>query len=103
MQFSAVGFWGRGIYFAQNSAYSYNYSYRPNRSTVDERRASGHQDEREMFLAKLLIGSEVYMNRDESERKKIECKSLTVPPENPGTGMKYRLPSRIPLGIPTTL
>jgi hypothetical protein len=29
MQFASAGFWGRGIYFADKSAYSCNYSYTP--------------------------------------------------------------------------
>ena len=76
-----------GIYFAAKSAYSWNYSYRPNQTTVDERRP-GQSDEREMFLAKLLIGSEVLMDRDISAAKAQECKALIVPPVNPVTGTK---------------
>ena len=42
-----------------------------------------------MFLAKLLIGNDVNMNRDESARKANECRALTVPPINPRTNLKY--------------
>ena len=38
MQFAAAGFWGRGIYFAKNAAYSWHYSYAPDGHTVEERR-----------------------------------------------------------------
>ena len=89
MQFSREGFWGRGIYFAAKASYSKNYSYTPNQTTVQERAASGRTDEKEMFLAKLLIGNKIDMNRDESSHMRNRCKSLTVPPDNPGTGLKY--------------
>jgi hypothetical protein len=74
MQFAAKGFWGRGIYFAQNSSYSVNYSYKPDAATDAQRPASGKTDEKEMFLAKLLSGNEVMMNRDESDAKKDQCR-----------------------------
>ena len=66
MQFSREGFWGRGIYFAAKASYSKNYSYLPDQSTLQERAASGKTDEKEMFLAKLLIGNKIDMDRDES-------------------------------------
>ena len=44
----------------------------------------------EMFLAKLLVGNEVLMNRDESPAKAAECKALTVPPiADPKTKLRY--------------
>jgi len=89
MQFSAMGFWGRGIYFALKSAYSYHYSFKPATTPDDPERPGGAQDEREMFLAKLLVGDVVMMNRDESDAKAAECKKLIVPPPNPVTGKKY--------------
>ena len=83
MQFSRKGLWGRGIYFATKSSYSHSYAYKPNGEVTQ------HEDEREMFLAKLLVGKTVEMNRDESPQKATECSSLTVPPIDPLTGMKY--------------
>lgn len=87
MQFSQDGFWGRGIYFANKSNYSYGYSYKPTAGSGDRPRAKS--DEREMFLAKLLVGNETHMNRDEDGRKAAECRALTVPPINPQTNLKY--------------
>ena len=83
MQFSRKGLWGRGIYFATKSSYSHHYAYKPTETETN------NQDEREMFLAKLLVGNEIEMNRDESPEKASECSSLTVPPINPLTGLKY--------------
>jgi hypothetical protein len=48
-----------------------------------------HPDDREMFLTKLLIGNEIWIDRNESPSKKIECRSLIVPPTNPITGLRY--------------
>lgn len=96
MQFSAMGFWGRGIYFANNPDYSYHYSYTPNKTMVAERKEQKNgnevppgKDEREMFLAKLQCGTETFMDRDISDAKAAECKRLIVPPFNPATGMKF--------------
>ena len=72
--------WGRGIYFAKNSSYSYSYSYKPNQSSVSVDRSTGNDDEREMFLTKLLCGSEVDLNPDGQ---------LTCPPVNPKIGLRY--------------
>ncbi|KAI2510261.1 hypothetical protein MHU86_4139 [Fragilaria crotonensis] len=83
MQFSRKGLWGRGIYFATKSSYSHSYSYKP------DEKVTLYSDEREMFLAKLLVGNAVEMNRDESPAKAAECSALTVPPINPATGLKY--------------
>ena len=87
MQFSRRGFWGRGIYFAQNSSYSYSYSFAPGSNCMD--RDDGMSGEREMFLAKLLVGNEIYMNRDESSSMQHQCQELTVPPVDPKSGLKY--------------
>merc|ERR550514_1455484 len=85
MQFSAMGFWGRGIYFANNPDYSYHYSYTPNKTMVAERKEQKNgnevppgKDEREMFLAKLQCGTETFMDRDISDAKAAECKRLIV-------------------------
>lgn len=46
-------------------------------------RAGGKPDEREMFYAKLLVGNEVFMDRDVSSAKASEYRKLSVPPEHP--------------------
>ena len=115
MQFAAQGFWGRGIYFAEKASYSNSYAYKPPSSLLDgsgnvtsgnglasswfgggsstkkkdTRPDEGQHDEKEMFLATLLVGNEVFMDRNESEQKKLECKNLTVPPPDPKTNLKY--------------
>jgi len=99
MQFSQKGFWGRGIYFAEKSSYSHMYAYKPptSRTSIrnsfsigdEERPRAEKADEREMFLTKLLVGSEVFINREESPAKAEECRRLTVPPVNPDTNLKY--------------
>ena len=78
MQFSREGLWGRGVYFAHKSAYSFNYSYIPGQNRTE--RPPSVDGEREMFLAKLLIGNEVKLESD---------RSLTVPPINNKNGLKY--------------
>lgn len=84
----------RGIYFADRSSYSYSYSYKPllgsvglPASTIE--RPGAVDDEREMFLTKLLVGKEVLMNRDKSTSKATECKKLIIPPTDPATNLKY--------------
>ena len=96
MQFAAQGFWGRGLYFADKAVYSTHYSYKPPKASFLSSAASGSgsrlggkADEREMFLAKLLVGNEVLLNRDESPQKASEYRQLTVPPIDPQTGLKY--------------
>jgi hypothetical protein len=46
-------------------------------------------EEREMFLTKLLVGKEVLMDRDESPQKAAECKKLFIPPVDPATNLRY--------------
>ncbi len=87
MQFSRKGFWGRGIYFAKRSSYSYSYSFTPGSNCMD--REDGISGEREMFLAKLLVGNQIYMDRHESPSMQHKCAELTVPPVDPKTGLKY--------------
>ena len=72
MQFAAdQGLWGRGIYFADKASYSKNYSYTP------YPKAKG---DLEMFLTRLAVGKEVALNQD---------RSLTVPPVDVSSGLKY--------------
>ena len=42
-----------------------------------------------MFLAKLLVGNAILMDRDESSAKAAECRDLTVPPTDTKTNLKY--------------
>lgn len=89
----------RGIYFAERASYSHMYAYKPpsrrrsfyksDLSLMDERTPAAKEDERELLLTKFLVGSDVFMNRDESPSKKEECRKLTVPPVNPATNLKY--------------
>lgn len=80
MQFADAGLWGRGLYFAEHSDYSDLYSYAPHQAAYTDR-PGGDDDEREMFLATLLVGNEVTM-----EGKK----SLVVPPLDPANpGRRY--------------
>ncbi|KAI2502805.1 hypothetical protein MHU86_11629 [Fragilaria crotonensis] len=94
MQYSQSGYWGRGIYFAEKSSYSYSYSYQPFLGTAglpstSLQRPRAVDGEREMFLTKLLVGKEVLMNREESPQKAAECKKLIIPPVDPVTNLKY--------------
>ena len=82
----------RGIYFADKSVYSHSYSYKPGLSgsmASSTERPGAVDSECEMFLTKLLVGSEVLMNRDESAAKATQCRALTVPPVDPRTNLKY--------------
>lgn len=67
MQFAREGCWGRGIYFAEKSSYSDEFAYKnlEKRSSVTDR-PLGHIDEREMFLAKLLVGKSVKLDGDKT-------------------------------------
>jgi hypothetical protein len=74
--------------------YSHDYSFNPGQDLSPNmlswnERPDIHPDDREMLLTKLLIGNEIWMNRKESPSKRIECRSLIVPPINPITGLRY--------------
>jgi Poly(ADP-ribose) polymerase catalytic domain len=80
MQFAKLGWWGRGLYFADRSDHSDSFSYRPRHEAYTDR-PGGDPDEREMFLATLLVGNAVYMEGD---------RSLVVPPLDPAKpGRRY--------------
>ena len=82
----------RGIYFADKSSYSDHYAHNPSGDSsalLPTDRGAPANDEREMFLTKLLIGKEVFLDRDESPEKAASCKRLVVPPIDPATGWKY--------------
>jgi hypothetical protein len=67
MQLSRMGFWGRGLYFASKSSYSHSYAYKPYGEfwhTAGSDRPEGRQGEREMFLAKLLVGNATDLVQD---------------------------------------
>jgi hypothetical protein len=73
--------------------YSHSYAYQPAQRPLSSVAADGcsvgKHDEKEMFLTKLLVGSAVELNRDESAQKAAECRALTLPPPNPMTNLKY--------------
>jgi ABC-type branched-subunit amino acid transport system substrate-binding protein len=67
MQFARMGFWGRGLYFAEHSRYSDMYSYKPwgpSWQPTSTDRPIGEDGEREMFLAKLLVGNATDLEKD---------------------------------------
>jgi len=80
MQFAAEGLWGRGIYFADKAAYSKNYSHTPAKKSQTNARQNPKKGESEMFLARLLVGKET---------KLAQNRSLTVPPTDSSSGLKY--------------
>ena len=88
MQYSRGGFWGRGIYFADRAGYSTDYSFRPSQGPPqgfdDGRRSRGEKDEREMFLAKLLVGDQTFIPGPTPQTK-----ALVVPPNKPNSGEKF--------------
>ena len=55
----------------------------PDGTTVPER-GTAQNGEKEMFLAKLLIGNSIMMDRDLSHARATECRNLIVPPIDPG-------------------
>jgi hypothetical protein len=82
----------RGIYFADKSEYSHSYAFKSGSSgsvAASTERPGAVGGEQEMFLTKLLVGSEVLMNRDESQAMADKCRALTVPPVDPRTNLKY--------------
>mmetsp|Transcript_23653 Transcript_23653/g.50182 ORF Transcript_23653/g.50182 Transcript_23653/m.50182 type:complete len:298 (+) Transcript_23653:594-1487(+) len=80
MQYAAQGYWGRGIYFADKASYSKDYSYKPPTSSSVAERPDAREGESEMFLTRLLVGKEIKLDQN---------RSLTVPPSDPSTGLKY--------------
>jgi len=82
MQFAQRGLWGRGIYFADHSSYSNRYSFKPSEFyCLEDRPDTENDDEREMFLARLLVGNHIEMTQYDT--------SLLVPPYMPGSDLKY--------------
>ena len=82
----------RGIYFADKSSYSDHYAHIPSDDSspqVLKDRGTPANDEREMFLTKLLVGKEVFLDRDETPEKAANYRKLIVPPIDPATGWKY--------------
>jgi hypothetical protein len=83
----------RGIYFAAKSIYSNSYAFNPSKGLTEDmpswnERPNAQNDEREIFLTKLLIGNEIWMSRNSPEEK-AKCRALTVPPMDTNTGLKY--------------
>jgi hypothetical protein len=66
MQFASAGQWGRGLYFAEEAAYSDLYASKA-AQMPDGGRSKGMQpDESEFMLANILLGKEIEMDRDTS-------------------------------------
>lgn len=85
MQLSQQGHWGRGVYFSARSGYSDPYSYKPLTEYSDTL-----QEDRELFLVKLLIGESIFLDRNEGVWMEEACKALVTPPDNPGrAGKKF--------------
>lgn len=57
--------------------------------SASDSRAGAKSDEKEMFLTKLLVGNEIFLDRDVSTTKANEYRELTVPPIDTSTGYKY--------------
>jgi ABC-type branched-subunit amino acid transport system substrate-binding protein len=77
MQLARMGFWGRGIYFAVRSSYSHSYAFKPHGEgwhSASPNRPTGRSDEREMILAKLLVGRATTLEQDST---------LVIPPLDP--------------------
>lgn len=105
-RFAAQGLWGRGIYFADKASYSKNYSHTPVKSQTSGR-PGPKQGELEMFLTRLLVGETIFadiglpilgvissanipfVKHTGKEVKLNQDRSLTVPPIDTMTGLKY--------------
>ena len=83
LQFAQQGLWGHGIYFADRSEYSDYFAFKP----LNEYTGSSQED-REIFLVRLLVGRDKFMNRDESEAMRKECEQLVEPPVDEN-GIRY--------------
>jgi len=85
MQLSQQGQWGRGIYFSERSGYSDPYAFKPLTEHIDT-----PQQDRELFLVKLLVGEAIFLDRRSSEVMQAACNNLLAPPDNPDRpGLKF--------------
>ena len=85
MQLSQQGHWGRGIYFSERAGYSDPYSFKPFNKYTDT-----IQQDRELYLVKLLVGEEIFLDRNTDEYMREACKGLLAPPDNPDRpGLKF--------------
>ena len=85
--YSRQGLYGRGIYFADRFSYSDCYSYRVQTGLQPPDPDQQYQENREIFLVKLLVGKAVKMDHKKNE---IACRELVAPPEiTEGGGIKY--------------
>lgn len=89
---SVSGVLRRGIYFAENSAYSHNYAFKPldhpQPSSLVNHRPLANDDEHEMFLSRLLVGNAIEMERNDPQTA-VECQALTAPPIDATTNLRY--------------
>jgi Poly(ADP-ribose) polymerase catalytic domain/WWE domain len=83
VQFAGVGTWGRGLYFAEHSNVSDEYSHQPSASpaTLEDRPVAA-SDEREMFLATLLVGNAAELVKADT--------TLVAPPHDPSSKPRQR-------------
>jgi hypothetical protein len=75
----------RGIYFAADSAYSHKFAFNPKEGLREDmqswtERPESQDDEKELFLAKLLVGKEIRMDKNNT---------LRVPPTDPKSGHRF--------------
>mmetsp|Transcript_8028 Transcript_8028/g.23887 ORF Transcript_8028/g.23887 Transcript_8028/m.23887 type:complete len:792 (-) Transcript_8028:344-2719(-) len=103
MQHAHEGLWGRGVYFAEKSCYSDDYSFRPAAAVakgnctpagshehserqqllvVNKRCANVKDDEREIILVRLLVGKETFIERPRPDLK-------VPPPIDPASTQRY--------------
>eukprot|EP01051_Picozoa_sp_SAG22_P012072 SAG22_NODE_1224_length_5119_cov_2.362550_2_plen_207_part_00 len=69
------------LYFAREPGYSHIYATSGGRGNSDGRLQT---DEREMMLAKLLVGTCIEMDRDSSNEMREACGNLVTPPHISG-------------------
>ena len=64
MQFASAGQWGRGLYLAEEAAYSHMYASKAAQMPDGGRSKGMQHDESEFMLANVLLGKEIEMDRD---------------------------------------
>ena len=84
MQHASDGQWGRGLYFAQDAAYSHFYTSNGmvghRNHVADPDLEPLRPDEHEMLQASLLLGHVVVMDRDAGREIQAAARALKVPP-----------------------
>jgi hypothetical protein len=62
--------WGRGLYFAEDAAYSQDFATKKCNAQDASEQNELQPDENQMFLATLILGNTVEMDRDDDQMKK---------------------------------